>query len=458
MNIKLSNNLYYFLFCLALIALAVFFHADHFLNGDEGVVLNGAWNLFNGRRLYLDFFSFLPPLSFFLIFWFWEIVGVSFVSAKIFSIILLLLGALGLYKIATRLRPGIINLFIPLFFILISSWWWIINHNVYQLIFSIWSAYFLLTYFKNNHWSNLLWSALLSALAIATLQQKGLLLTIASVLILIFLSKQSWHRRCRDVLIYIFSVIAPLASLLFFWPLSVLWQNLVIFPLFNYLEVNRIPYYLLVLALFSWLLMFWALRAEGRDRTVLLILSGIFVVSCYPLPDYYHLSLALVLLIPLLPDLLKINHNFWSKIHRLLASAGLIWLWLWPVSVFFSFIIFNFSFSRNYFFLDYIRRECPGKYLQVGPFLPNVYLETGKLSATAFDILVTGHQTPGQFAEAALQLQINQPSCAVTAYPQSLSRFNHQLDNPVDNFIRANYKIVFTEGPVNVWRRLEDKE
>ncbi len=46
MNAK-KINIWKILFWFALAVLAVFFHSDHFLNGDEGVTLNGAWNLYN---------------------------------------------------------------------------------------------------------------------------------------------------------------------------------------------------------------------------------------------------------------------------------------------------------------------------------------------------------------------------------------------------------------------------
>lgn len=456
MKIRISRKLLFFIFWLALALLAAFFHADHFLNGDEGVTLNGAWNLYNGRRLYVDFFSFLPPLSFFLLLFVWKIVGLGFWPAKIFSLLLLFSGAAGLYKIAGLLRKGLINLFVPLFFILISSWWWIINHNVYQLIFSIWSVYFLLAYLKNDRRLYLVFSALLSSAAIATLQQKGLLLAFASFLILLFFGSQGFKQNWRSALLYVAGVSLPLLSLLFFWPFAVLWNSLVVFPLFNYVEANRISYYLLVLASAAWLLIVFVLRSRNRLRSALLILSGFFIISCYPLPDYYHLSLALALLTPLLPDLFIFGGTILDKAFRCLVLGGLSWLWLWPLSVFFAFLFFNFSFSRDYYFLDYVRKECPGKYLHVGPFLPNVYLETGKISTTAFDILITGHQTPAQFAAAAAQLADNPPACAVIANPESLSRFRHKTDNPVDNFIRVNYRLVLNDGPVSVWRRQDD--
>ncbi|MDD3285722.1 MAG: hypothetical protein PHG95_03795 [Patescibacteria group bacterium] len=449
-------NVWKIVFWFFIVGLAVFFHADHFLNGDEGVTLNGAWNLYNQRRLYFDFFSFLPPLSFYLIYWAWLVLGLSFWSAKALSILFLLAGAFGLFKIAERLRPNPINYFIPLLFVLISSWWWIINHNFYQLIFSIWSAYFLLVFLENSRWRHLLAAAFLASAGIATLQQKGLLFAFASFFIILFFNKKPFGRRSLlAAFSYGLGVAAPLLILLFFWPLALLWDNLVIFPLFHYVEANRLPYYLLALASASYLLFAWPFHSRDYRRLGLLILSGVYILSCYPLPDYYHLSMALVLLLPILPDLLDRLGQQTGFYRRVLALSGLAWLWLWPVSYFLAFLFFNFSLTKDYPFLDYVRQECPGQYLQVGPFLPNVYFETGKLSATSFDILITGHQTDAQFKRAAAQLELNRPSCAITAYPASLSRFRHQLDNPVDNFIRENYQPAFTEGQITVWKYRE---
>ncbi len=446
-----SRQIYLFLYWLFLIALAVFFHADHFLNGDEGVTLNGAWNLYNGRRLYFDFFSFLPPLSFYLLSWLWQVVGVSFWSAKIFSIVLLVLGALGLYKIAQQLKRSAFNLFVPFFFILSSSWLWIINHNFYNLIFIIWSLYFYLRYLQSQRYLYLFFAGLIAGLSILLLQQKGLVVAgISAVFLLWPWADRLARERLRSFLLYSLAVALPLASLFLFWPPLLLWESLIAFPLFHYIESNRISFRLLYLAFFSLALLAISWRHRGRSVNFILLLSAGFLLSCYPLPDYYHLHLALALLIPLLPLIFTAAYR--PKFLAYLAAPGLIWIWLWPVSVFFSFLIFNHSFVGDYAFLEVVRRECPGKFLHAGPFLPNVYLETGKLSVTAFDILITGHQTEVQFIQARAQLEAETPSCAVTAYPHSLERFRHNQDNPVDKFIQEHYEAIFFEGPITVWR------
>ncbi len=155
-------------------------------------------------------------------------------------------------------------------------------------------------------------------------------------------------------------------------------------------------------------------------------------------------------MLPLLPLIFSAEHQ--PKFLSYLAIPGLAWIWLFPVSMFFYLLIFNNYNDKEYPFLEVIRQECPDKSLHAGPFFPNVYLETGKLSATSFDILITGHQTEVQFNQARAQLEAETPGCAVTAYPNSLERFRHNQDNPVDRFIKENYDAIFFEGPITVWR------
>lgn len=451
------KKIYILIYILALTGLAVFFHSDHFLNGDEGVTLNGAWNIYNGRRLYVDFFSFLPPLSFYLIAWLWQLIGASFWSAKIMSVIFLLLGALGLYRIAEKVKPAPLNLLVPLFFILSTSWLWIINHNFYHLIFSIWSAYFFIDYLKERRLRSLVFSGIIAGLSILTLQQKGVVFTGMGIIFLLILpSLGAFRQRFKKALIYGLSALTPLIFLFIFWTPSVLWQNLVYFPLFNYIESNRISYWLLITTGCAFTSAVFALNKFKLRAAYLLFVSAGLLLSCYPLPDYYHLGLALSFMIPLLPTLLDFSVRGCSRWLKVIAISGLSWLWLWPTSVFIAFYLFNFTSISSYGFLDYVRRECPGKYLHVGPFLPNVYFETNKLSATSFDILITGHQTEAQFLLASQELAASSPVCALTAYPYSLERFHHNQNNPVDNFIRDHYQPVYKEGPVTVWKNTQE--
>ena len=239
--------------------------------------------------------------------------------------------------------------------------------------------------------------------------------------------------------------------LFLFWSPVILYNNLIDFPLFHYIEANRISYVLLIVAVFSLITFIFSLRHFSRAQKFLLFIVVGLLVSCYPLPDYYHLNIALILLLPLLPGLtMKLTGT--RRHSRIIVIICLAWLWCWPVMIFFSSFNGSFIHRRDYLFLEFIRRECPGKYLHVGPFLPNIYPETRKLSATSFDFLITGQQTPAQFQVARLQLEASRPACVVTFFPPSLKRFKYQSDNLVDSFIKDNYRPVYHEKFITVWR------
>src|SRR3989304_78006 len=76
------------------------------LSSDEGAILNGAWQMFNGKSLYKDFFSYIAPGSYYWTKWSFDILGPSYWSAKLFSLILLLLSMYAVYLIAMSLAQN----------------------------------------------------------------------------------------------------------------------------------------------------------------------------------------------------------------------------------------------------------------------------------------------------------------------------------------------------------------
>ena len=78
-----KKNIFYVLLFAAVFAV----HAYWIFNLDDGVILAGAWDMYNGKKIYLDFFSYISPLSFYFIFFVWKLFGVSYFVAKFFSII-----------------------------------------------------------------------------------------------------------------------------------------------------------------------------------------------------------------------------------------------------------------------------------------------------------------------------------------------------------------------------------
>ena len=99
--------------------------------------------------------------------------------------------------------------------------------------------------------------------------------------------------------------------------------------------------------------------------------------------------------------------------------------------------------NKNYGIIEYINSNCPGRYIYSGPFLPNIYFETKKLNATPYSVLVTRQQTSEQFINALKSFRENKPSCAILSYPNSFSRFKHDQNNPLEEYIKTNYELVY---------------
>jgi hypothetical protein len=454
-------NAIWWLGCLILTG---FLHYNHYANGDEGIVLNGAWNLINHRQLYSDFFEFIPPGSFYLIFGVWKVFGVSFLAAKILAVFFVFLGAIGLFKTGQLIiKDRLINLLIPLFFILISGWWWIINHNLFNLVFLIWSEYFFirgLYYFKNR---DFIISGFLVGLSILFLQQKSLIFIGFLILFLMFRAiKKREIQYLKSAIVFIIASLPPL-FLFCFWSLKKIFYDLFQYPFLNYISANRISYLLFGIFIGFWLLIVLALviikeKSEGA-RLLVFVQLGL-LCSAYPLPDIYHLAQIAF------PSILLIFYLIWKflqkcklKIARYSVYAiFIIFLWgLFVINLTIATPAFlDVSKNKNKLnkFVDFVKINCPGKYLYSGPFLPSFYFETRKLNPTAYSILLTSQATEDQFNLALTDFKKNPPECSILEYPDSLGRFKHIQNNILEAYIKDNYHLIYQSlGEPDIYKK-----
>jgi len=440
------------LWWLGLLGLTIFLHFNHGLNGDEGVTLNGAWNLINGRRLYgNDFFEFIPPGSFYLLFGIWKIFGVSFLAAKTLAITLLFLGAIGLHETGKLIiKNRVIISLIPLTFIILSGWWWIINHNTFNLAFLIWSCYFFIRGLDNLKKSNFIASGLLAGIAILFLQQKGLALLGSICLFLIFLSfKKRQKEYLKSSLTLIIASLLPLL-LLCFWPLKTIFYNLIEYPFFGYLAANRGSYSLLIVSLILWVLGLLTLTTikEKSDKIwLLMVVQFCLLLTTYPLPDAYHVS---QIIFPILLITFYLTSEFLKKYKQKITKNVLIIVLMTALWCMFLIDLvlntpnfYSWEKNRNYELISYINSNCPGQYLYSGPFMPNLYFETKKLNVTPYSFLITQQQTPLQFIDALNNFKGRRPSCAVLVYPNSFARFRHNQNNILEKYIKENYGLIY---------------
>lgn len=451
-NILKNNKLKIYLYYLLLLIISIFFYYQHNLNADEGVVLNGAWNLFNNQILYTDFFEMIAPGSFYLIYFGFKLFGVKFAVANIISLLMIWGSSIGLYKSLNLIRFNRLNFLWPLFFLLALTPLPIINHNTHNLFFLIWSSYFFLLGLKNNSFKYFAISGLFSGLAIIFLQQKGLIFFGASCLFLLFYLIKNKTNFLKNIFSYLIFTLLPIIPLFFKWSVNVLYQNLIVFPMTNYFEVNKTPFYLLIS--FLLILFYFIINIKNKSSLInyLLTIQFFLLLSTIPLPDYYHLILIVFPLLILIPSLFLETFTYLSKIIIIVFIIIIMFSFLNSFYTFKPF--YSYTKDTTITWLKYINDNCTGKYIYSGPFAPNLYFETQKLNATPFDVLIEKQTTANQFDIALESFKKNQPTCAVLYYYSNIkTKFKHTGNNALENYIKNNYILEYQNNNVFIYHK-----
>lgn len=445
--------------CLALLAV---FHHSHVLDSDEGVVLNGAWNLLHHKTPYLDFFEFVAPGSFYVVYWTWLCLGASYWSAKLLSVAAIALGALGVYRIgqlvlreAGGAAHSVACWLPPLLFCWYSAYWQAINHNTLSLAPGIWAVYMAARACYLRSLRAAAGAGLLCGLTILFLQHRGAAITLAIGFSLLL--DTGWPARWRAILAFAAGAIAGSAALLR-WPAALLIDDLAIFPANHYLEVNRVP--LVLAALLATVTAAAAIRmtggGAGRSARMLLAVQSVLLLAALQRPDLAHVTQAAFPLLALLPVMTALPAPRRSaRVAAALAASGLLAL---TAFVRLPYYISDAPAAYREKLGQTIRRHCgPHPGLYAGPFMPGLYFETGTLNPTAYSVLLTNLNTEAQFDAAARDLARSAPACAVTAYAM-VDKFGYHRRNPVDRYLADHYRVAEKLGPVAILVRNVERQ
>lgn len=437
---------------LNLFLITLFFHAKHILNSDEGVILEGAWNLLNGRNLYIDFFEFITPGSFYLVLWVWKIFGASYWIAKLLSILIIFFSAVGIYKISNKLIISKWNNLLPFIFIFSSFSWPIINHNTFNLFFIIWAIYFFILGLENNLRNNFIISGLFTGASILFSQQKGIIVLLTlSLFLIILLIKEKKYLWLKLNLYYLSASLLPILLLLLKWPPKLLYENLILFPIFNYAKVNIVPLYLLLIFLFVLLLEISLLRTEGSSKIwFLFLLQFILLLTTISRADYYHTTLIIFPIYVIIPLVWEKSRNLLIKNFFFLLIICLVFFILLTSIIHILYYPPLYSIKNDELMM-YIKKYCRGEYLYAGPFLPSLYFEAKKNNSTPYPLLITNFNTPDQFNIAAESIKKNKPTCAILNF-EMVKKFNYNKNNPVDNYIAKNYQLISRDSSTLIYK------
>ena len=435
---------------LVLLLITIIFHSNHPLNSDEGIVLEGAWNLINHKELYIDFFEFVAPGSFYLIFFVWKIFGISYFAAKLISVMLLFLAAIGIYQISQQIKKGWINHLAPTIFILSSFYWPIINANVFNVFFIIWAIYFLLLGLERKQVAKFIIAGLLTSMAIIFLQSKGIIFLLAVILFIVLLAiKQKKAIWLKSGLYYFLASLLPLVLLLIKWPLPLLYDNLVAFPLNHYMGINQLPFYILGFfgaLLIILLIKYW--KNANAKIWLLLWLQFILLLTTIPRPDFYHISLVVFPIYILL--ILASQTNKLSSYIRIVLLSVMVFVIILPSLIY---LTPPFSSIKYHAVWPEIEKNCQDSpYLYSGPFMPGLYFETRKINPGPFYALFTDFNAEEDFIVTKQALEKHQPTCAILNYG-IVAKFQYNQDNPLDNYIQNNYQLIYQDDQTLIYKK-----
>ena len=453
----MSKNKYFIIAYWAIFTLAIiYFHSSHFFNGDEGVVLEGAWNLVNGKHLYTDFYEIVTPGSFFLVAWIWKIVGVSYWSARLAGMICLFLAGIGLFMSSRLLIKHWPSYLGPLLILISSINWPLINHNIYFLPFAVWSMYFFIkSLVHGSKLQRYALSGLLIGLGTLFLQHKGALIIAAGITTLLILNFRNSSKIIdKKIFTYCLYAFLPISLLFIFWPIDVLYANLIT-PLSGYIQSQELPVFNFYFTAVALLVTVWMFRKNiNPGARFLLIAQAFLLVGAASSPVIPHITMILFPVYILLPEIfLRLGETTLYIKYTLLGlySIGVAAILLHAGSTALN------TFKRPFFiqsgsFKEMTDKYCPGPYIYAGPWVPELYFETRKLNPTPYNMLIDGAQSKEQFRNAVQLINKYKPTCALIFYSLAF-RYGYTGNNVLELYLHNAYTPILKYGDVIIENR-----
>jgi len=435
-------------------SLVFLLHSSHFLNADEGMVLNAAWQMWNGKEMYADFTEYTAPGTPLLIFLLWKLAGEpSYLAAKIFSILFLIFSALGLYLISRRItRNERLALFAVFLWIAASLFYPIINHNPQSSFAAVWTLYFLLRACEVRQKKYFLATGLGAGAVFIFLQTKGFFVLLASLLFTLCFMKGKKAIRIKNAGLIIAGFTLAIFWLFLAWNPLLLLQSLFFLPFqTDYLTHTFRNFYILGLEVLTLSLMtLLALRAKSTAMILLIVFQAGLWLSHANLIDIQHM---MINAFPSIVFVLLMLHK-WFLEHRtplhvqyMLAVQFLI----------FTLVVASFNtpipWSANIYSID-ILGQSRGTTLEMeavkearhifsGPFAPGLYFELKKPNPfPVSNLLICNHTCMEKMLQIFKEVK---PEFAFLHYA-AVRKFSYNMENPLDLYIRTNYKQCKTQG------------
>jgi hypothetical protein len=405
--------------------------------GDEGVLLRGAERMLRGRKLYADFFEFLPPGGFVLTATWFSIAGISIWSARLLAISTIVGIACFTYvacRQASRNAP-LSAIFTIGWVVMSQGRWTQVSHHWFTTLFSMVSVWAALGSFEHSP-RRLRWPLIAGAAAGTAAMltpTRGALAMLAAITAFLNL------RRDRTQLIaYLLGGAVVPAGLLIYvvsnQTLAAAFDDVIRFTAARYASIQGVPFgsfsdaqnlplkYLFPLAALVTLLVGvreW--RTCLRDRLlrscIAFGLAGF--VGCFPRPDITHIAFAAPLALPLLACCMTRLTQRWHQIYRYVVAAVMTGLcapcavsFLWISQIGLRGQVVQTPRGGVVFFgqpgvpelLARIAATPSGDAYFFYPYMPMLPFLAAREDVSGYDIFAPGYTQPSQYQNACISV------------------------------------------------------
>lgn len=419
---------------------------------DTGFTLTAAWQITQGATPYRDFFEYHAPGSFYLLAIVFAVFGSSYAVAKLFSLLLVLVGLYGLLTLGRLLAlPSPVRLAVCFAWLTWQLQYPLMSYHAYAAIASIWFSVLLVAVWQNQ--SSRKWFALgLAAGGVVWLvQPRGAAAVFAGL-------GAAASRGWRPLGAYLLGgCVAGIPVIFLPWP--EFWQSVVTHPMHSYLSANAVSLTgLLVAVAISLLFAVGALLARpvvGWWPLWWFTLLSLLTVA--PRADLVYLSMVLWPLPVLVLALLRPNAHRPQPGRWLVGAGGVVLgitllstltvhLGLWS-------ILYQPSaedpLALRPGWWDHLgmlvrERTALGESIFATPYLPWLYAVSQRPNATRYSYLATALHPSAFFTAAVTDLERQRTRIVVRQLESfAVSRGFHRDGGVLDVYLDAHYRVLF---------------
>ena len=404
---------------------------------DEGILLHGADLLLQGKKLYADFFQFLPPGVVVLTAAWFKVAGVSFGSARLLALATMVGGACFTFlacRQASRNAP--LSAFLAIAWVMMSAFPWMqISHHWFAMHLSMVAAWAALASLDQPQ-RQLRWPLIAGAAsggATMFVPHTGALTALAAMTVFL-----DFRQRRGETVAYVLGcALAPAAALGYLLEQHTLvpaYEDIVGFTTTRYSSINLVrwglfsntlnrplKYVFQITATLTLVVCAYDWRASLSDSRLRLCAAFAIAgfLSCFPRPDIVRISSSAPLTLPLLAFCLTRLTQSWRPAYRYAGAALMIVLCLPCANAFRrtarealsaevvptprGSVALLGPFTSHRGFPELLASVAATPHGDAYFFYPHdaiLPFLTGREHVSKYDLLVPGYTTPAQYEEA----------------------------------------------------------